>query len=679
MKKSQLLLLSCLFGLFISAELSSQTISLSPDNGDPGTSFTVTISGVGTAFSVSSTTTAKISNGTVEYSMTGSAANNTTFNATLDLPSNAPSGSYDGTIYQEGNSGTFWSCSDCFTVNSGCSLSISTNVENVVCQGESNGSIDLTVTGASSPTFAWGNGQTSEDLQNLSAGVYTLSITDGACTLDTLVAVSEPSSLGSGITSTDESTMGANDGTAEVNVDGGVLPYQYAWSNGGSTSSITGLSGGTYTLTVTDANGCTITDEAIINTAMCTLNAFLTSTNVNCNGADDGTVSVNISGGTPGYNVSWSDTSLSTITRNNLSPGIYEVSIVDDGGCMLNDSIIISEPEAITVTVMTTNSTDDTTANGSAQITATGGQGTFMVTIDPQVDSTDVTFTGMLFSTRSSSDTVIQINGLAPGTYDATLIDTAGCLVSSTFVIGSDACALAVSTTTVPNVCTGDSLGVASLSVSGASGTVSILWSNGSTDSMTMNLSAGVYTFNVSDANGCEVIDSVVLEDPEALSANVDSILSIGDSAATIMVTPAGGSGSYQFEWQDSSGIISLDQNLTVNAAGYYTLTLFDDQGCSIVVDSIFVNISSTAILDKEFSHAIKLYPTVSHESINIDINESRQKYPTFLFSNTGQIIEQFELNQGNNQKQVNQLPNGIYFIKVIGESGFAIKKFIKQ
>ncbi|HRI26498.1 MAG TPA: hypothetical protein PK239_16955, partial [Chitinophagales bacterium] len=146
-----------------------------------------------------------------------------------------------------------------FTINEpGCALSLNISATDALCNGDATGTIDLTITGAQGAvSILWNDGATTEDRTGLVAGTYSVTVTDaGNCSATTSVTVDEPAVLGMTGTVNDVTISGGSDGSIDVTVTGGTLPYTYLWSDGATTEDRTNLPSGTYTVTVTDANGC---------------------------------------------------------------------------------------------------------------------------------------------------------------------------------------------------------------------------------------------------------------------------------------------------------------------------------------------------------------------------------------------------------------------------------------
>ncbi|MBY8964044.1 T9SS type A sorting domain-containing protein, partial [Flavobacterium sp. D11R37] len=248
---------------------------------------------------------------------------------------------------------------------------------NVSCNGGSNGTVDLTVTGGTGTyTYLWSNNATTEDLTGLMAGTYDVTVTDAnGCTATASVTVTEPTVLSASATATNVSCNGGNNGTANLTVTGGTGTYTYLWSNNATTEDLTGLAAGTYSVTVTDANGCTATASVTI-TEPTVLSASATATNVSCNGGNNGTADLTVTGGTGTYTYLWSN-GATTQDLTGLMAGTYSVTVTDANGCTATASVTVTQPTAISATATATNVSCNGGTNGTATVTATGGTGAY--------------------------------------------------------------------------------------------------------------------------------------------------------------------------------------------------------------------------------------------------------------------------------------------------------------
>lgn len=275
------------------------------------------------------------------------------------------------------------------------------------CAGEATGSVDLTVTDGTPPyTFAWSNGATTEDLANVPAGTYSVTVTDaGGQTATASATVNEPSPVSVSTTGADVTCNGDADGTATATASGGTAPYTFAWSNGSTSASISGLAAGTYSVTVTDANNCTGTGSATIGSPAA-LTASATGTDANCFGDADGSATATASGGTAPYSFSWSNGG-SGASIAGLAAGTYVVTVSDANGCTATASATVAEPSEVAVAVSATDASCGQ-ADGSAAATVTGGTAPYSIA-------------------WSTGATTASIGGLAAGTYSVTATDANGC------------------------------------------------------------------------------------------------------------------------------------------------------------------------------------------------------------------------------------------------------------
>lgn len=262
------------------------------------------------------------------------------------------------------------------TVNSfDCLLAASASATGVSCFGGNNGTAEVLVTAGASPfVFAWSNGASTQMVDNLSAGTYTVSVTDGNnCPAVLTVAIDQPTILSANTTTVAESALGANDGIATANPTGGSGQYTYEWNNGETTASIQNLMPGLYTVVVTDAGGCTAEQTVEVQSFLCAISSSNTITNVSCSGAANGAVAVTLTGGEAPFTYVW-NTGETTATISNLSGGTYTVSISDANGCDFSTTAVVNEPAAFSSwEVQTVHPTCPNESNGSATASITGG------------------------------------------------------------------------------------------------------------------------------------------------------------------------------------------------------------------------------------------------------------------------------------------------------------------
>lgn len=259
-------------------------------------------------------------------------------------------------------------------------LSATVNTTNATC-GLSNGSATATVSSGTGPfTYSWapapGSGQNTATASGLTPGTtYTLTVNDGlSCSpaYTTAITVSSTSAPTATVTSTSVSCNGGNNGSATVTASGGTPGYTYSWTpSGGTNATASGLSQGTYTCTITDANSCQKTQIVTINQPTA-ITAVVSSTNVSCNGGSDGSATIGASGGIPGYTYSWTPSGGTSATASGLSQGTYTCTITDTKSCQKTQTVTIDQPAAISKTQSFTVCAGGSVIVGSNTYTASG-------------------------------------------------------------------------------------------------------------------------------------------------------------------------------------------------------------------------------------------------------------------------------------------------------------------
>jgi gliding motility-associated-like protein len=467
------------------------------------------------------------------------------------------------------------------------------NITNVSCNGGNNGSVSVTPGNGTPPyTYLWTSvAQTTQTATGLAAGTYTVTVSDAnGCTVTATASVTQPTALAAlGANVTNVSCNGGNNGSVTVNPSNGTPGYTYLWSAAAQTGqTATGLAMGTYTVTVTDANGCTITATASVTepTALAALGSNVT--NVSCNGGSDGSVTVAPSNGTPGYSYLWSPSGQTSQTATGLAQGNYQVTVTDANGCTITSTASITEPTLVTANASTlANIACSNANNGVAEVTAGGGTGTYTYLWSP------------------SGGTNATASGLGGGTYTATVTDANGCTMTATTIVNQTNPVVLSIPSTVSVSCNGGSDGQALSSVSGGAGPYSYNWTpSGETVATATGLAIGTYTVTVTDANGCTEIASATITEPPLLTSSIPSSTNascFGAADGSASVSAAGGTGSYNYIWTPAGGTDATASNLSASS---YTVTVTDANGCSTMSS---VSITEPVVLTSAISSSINL------------------------------------------------------------------------
>jgi gliding motility-associated-like protein len=447
-----------------------------------------------------------------------------------------------------------------------------TILANVLCNGGNNGSASVTANGGTPGySYTWtpsgGNGATAN---SLTAGTYTVTVRDlNGCTITSTAIITQPSVLAAnGSTLANVLCNGGNNGSVTVSVSGGIPNYSYTWSpSGGNGATASNLIAGNYSVVVSDANGCTITANAVVTQASTLGSNAATLTNILCNGGNNGSASVSANGGSPGYSYSWSPSGGNGTTASNLIAGTYSVVVTDANGCTTVSTAIITEPTILAATASTvTNVTCFGGSNGSATVSPSGGT------------------SGYTYSWLPSGGNSPTASNLPIGTYTVIVTDANGCFTGSTATI-TEPPQLTANGSNVTNVsCFGGSDGSVTVSSSGGNGSYSYSWSPSGGNAITAsNLSIGTYTVTVTDNNGCSVTSLATVTQPLAVAATTDTLTSVscnGGNDGAAFVLPSGGISPFSFAWTPSGGSNATASNL---AAGNYSVTVTDANGCSII------------------------------------------------------------------------------------------------
>jgi hypothetical protein len=398
----------------------------------------------------------------------------------------------------------------------------------------------------------------------------TVTATGSGCVTTTTFTVTVNPTPTVNTVSTPETCNELNNGTASITPIVGTAPFNYQWNNGDVTANITALSAGTYTATVTDANGCsTITSTTVTQPAP--LTATASGVNETCNQLDNATVSVVAAGGTTAYNYVW-NSGQTTASASGVSAGTYTVTVTDANGCTVSTSTIVTQPDALTATLESTVnvSCSTITPDGAINIATTGGT------------------TAYTYAWTGTAATTEDLTGLAAGNYTLTVTDANGCSTvvgPITITLNPDPTITVGNSTTI---CTG---GVANFTANVANGvgTCGVQWEQliGATWTPISGANATTYTTVpltattdyravYSCSTGCTVtsnpVTATVTADPAISIASNATVCTGGTSVLT--ATPSGGTDSCIIQWQSSIDNSNWTNIPGANAATYTTPTL---------------------------------------------------------------------------------------------------------
>lgn len=380
--------------------------------------------------------------------------------------------------------------------------------------------------------------------------------------------ITEQSALQLNTTQVNVSCNGGADGSIDLTVTGGKSPYTYSWSNGATSEDISGLSVGTYGVTVTDANMCTKASSVTL-TEPTPINLSTEQSNVTCFGSSNGEIGLIAFGGTPGYSFNWSNGATSQ-DLSGIPAGTYTVTVTDANSCTATTSTTITQPDEMMLTTSQVNVSCFGGNNGSATVMVSGGVGPFVYN-------------------WSTGGTMATENFLAAGTYTVTVYDDPlnnpiQCIKTATVTI-THPTDISLSTTVMP-ACAGVNNGSIDLMADGGTPGYTYLWSTGATSEDVSGLGVGTYTVTVTDANQCtKSVSATVTQSPVMNLSTTSTNTCAGTSQGTIDLTVTGGTPGYTYFWTTGAAI----QDITGLAAGTYTVTVTDAQGCTATTSQAVV------------------------------------------------------------------------------------------
>ncbi|MEN8119668.1 MAG: SprB repeat-containing protein [Bacteroidota bacterium] len=491
------------------------------------------------------------------------------------------------------------------------------NVKNVSCRGASDGSVSLEINGGKEPyDFIWSNDSINFELRNLRPGTYRVWVKDaGTCVITDSVEITQPKmKLRASIEKKHVSCYNGSDGKLTAIAEGGTPPYHFEWSNKDTSYAATGLRAGTYSVLVTDANGCTYKTEGLIKQPGTALVLTKNIKPVSCYGGSNGAIELNVEGGKPGYAYYWSDGSNNKNLRG-IPTGYYQINITDNNECTIKDSIFVRQPEKPILI-----------AHGKKDISCFGEtDGSIIVNVSGGTPGYSYNWTNGM--TKNS------LKKLPKGIYEVKITDKNKCTAYDTVeIIGPDK-ALFIDFEKKDVICTSGNSGEIKLFIEGGTPDYSATWANKKTGTELKGLRAGKYSVMVTDNHNCKLKKDIIITEPkEALLIKFEKIdiECYNEKSGSIYITAHGGIPGYTYEWSNDEHA----QNLIGLGAGKYTVTVTDNNQCERI-----------EIIELKQSNELKLKayitPTEHEKTIGeITINITGGTKPYSILWDEGQTTE---------------------------------------
>jgi len=422
-------------------------------------------------------------------------------------------------------------------------------------------------------SYKWSNGFSGQTNQGLAAGTYSLTVNDTKGCPVIKQAIVEADDIGCGTFKvntykTDLSCFNSNNGTLSANPTGGTGNISFRWNTGEITGFIQNLSAGTYRVTTTDELGCQAVATSVISSPS-QLSLFVSSGNVTFAGAEDGSASAFINGGTPPYTYTWNNSETSP-TIISLEPGVFSVTVIDANGCQAIDQIEVISPEPDCASFYMDMAFSEPGCPGS---------NTGYVSASPNNGVAPYQFK---WSTGATTQT---IGSLPAGTYFATVTDVNGCIAQRAQTLAPKA-PITVNNVVTPSSGTNLADGSVNLQVSGGTSPYRAEWSNGMFGLSVTNISSGAYNVTIFDSKDCKKTVQIIVESASedcssfsALSWQSENVSCTNQNDGAIILIPQGGQAPFEYNWSNGANT----QGISNLFAGNYTVTVVDANDCQKV------------------------------------------------------------------------------------------------
>lgn len=584
-----------------------------------------------TATATPTATTCGSNNGGVTVTTTGATPTgyNWSNGASGASLTNVAAGNYTVTVSASG-------CTATATATVASSSAVTASASSTAAGCTSTGTATASINGGTASAYSWSNGGSTQTINSLAAGTYTVTVTStGNCTATASTVVGSSGGLVVSATTTNATCSNAN-GSATVTVSSGTATG-YTWSNGATGATASNLTGGTYTVTVTGTGGCSATASAVVgNTGAPAITTSVVPTG--CNG-NTGSATVTVTSGTATA-YAWSNGATGA-TASNLASGNYTVTVTGTGGCTVTASVTINSTGGIVISASSTN-TSCGNNNGTATISVTQGNASS-------------------FAWSNGATTSSQVN-LAAGTYTVTVTDIGGCTATASVVVGGSGSGNVAITSANTKMCVGDSIEICA-----PANYVSYLWNNGQTGRCVWAKLAGNYYVTVTDNGNCtassNVIGITVYQQPSvSISVNGDTLVAYNAS-------------SYQW-YRDGVLIPGATNSVYVpTQSGSYTVVVSNANGCTAQSLPVVITVTGVEEIGKE---TMSVYPNPNATSQwNISVSQHWLGAVCEVFDDLGRLVYQSEIRNERSLVELN-VASGVYMMKVSKAGKSVSQKLIK-
>ena len=629
--------------------------------------------------------------------------------------------------------------SQSFTISEPAPLEVETIVVNNDCASASEGSIHLQISGGTgSYTMAWENGEVESTIENLSAGLYAVTISDrNGCSIIIEEEVQAPQNIEAGDAAVQSiSCLGAEDGAISLNPIGGAGGYAYTWSNGSNAPSLTDLIAGIYTVTITDMLDCSTALSFEVEDAQASPSFLANTINPSCKDIANGSVSF-LSTTLMALEYHWEDGFIGN-TRDNLSAGIYGITASNSSGCSTEQNFELTEPAELDMRFIIEKVTCYNGADGTVSVIPSGGTAPYMLvaenniseildfTVEQQIENLSaglylinledangcrlglplivsqpdsISYAAALTnpSCFESNDGSIDLdidggtgdfmvswadgaenelrNNLSGGVFQVTIEDESGCTAVSDFEL-EEPDPIQIEASVIDASCFGSMNGSIVTSVQGGTGKFTYFWGGDLNSNVLEGIHAGIYTVEVEDENGCQSESSFQVFEPEALEVDVifESPIS-GENSGRIELDITGGTSPYSVLWDNGAE----GAELTGLDIGTYRYEILDGNGCSLQGSILLETINSS--IDLKGISDLSIFPNPANEQFFLTTEKTYRDVQLRMYNSLGQLVLQKTYLQFPNgvasHIRTATLPAGVYFVTLINESHKGVYKIV--